>query len=80
VEELRQEISEYSEYNETMQQTMKSLLKTTESLKGVIENALAQPPPKSSQEFRRTNTGESQLMSPGSSHDGPTQDCEGETV
>ncbi|KAK0124701.1 hypothetical protein ONS95_009644 [Cadophora gregata] len=84
VEELRQEISEYSEYTENMQQTMRSLLQTTESLKGVIENALAQQPPNKSSQSRPN--GESQLMSPISSNDGPqqdtqdTQDCDGDDV
>ncbi|PVH76905.1 hypothetical protein DL98DRAFT_657097 [Cadophora sp. DSE1049] len=84
VEELRQEISEYSEYTENMQQTMRSLLQTTESLKGVIENALAQQPPCKSLQTRPN--GESQLMSPISSNEGPsqdsqdTQDCDGDVV
>lgn len=83
VEELRQEISEYSEYTENMQQTMRSLLQTTETLKGVIENALTQQPPSKSQ--GRPN-GESQLLSPISSNEGPvqdtqdTQDYDGDTV
>ncbi|KAF8849820.1 hypothetical protein BDZ45DRAFT_697259 [Acephala macrosclerotiorum] len=69
VEELRQEIAEYSEYNQSMQETMHSLLKTTEALRGVIENALARPPP-GSQEARKNN-GEGQLLSPQSSNEGP---------
>lgn len=68
VEELRQEIAEYSEYNKSMQETMHSLLKTTESLKGVIENALARPPPGSSQEMKQNN-GEGQLLTPQSSNE-----------
>lgn len=67
VEELRQEIAEYSEYTQTMQETMRSLLKTTESLKGVIENALSLAPPKGSQDSRAASTGEGQLLSPESS-------------
>ncbi|KAH9212872.1 hypothetical protein DL95DRAFT_524809 [Leptodontidium sp. 2 PMI_412] len=82
VEELRQEISEYSEYTENMQQTMKSLLQTTESLKGAIESALAQKPPRKSSQSRAT--GESQLMSPSSSNEEgqaqDTQDCDGDIV
>lgn len=84
VEELRQEISEYSEYTENMQQTMRSLLQTTESLKGVIENALAQTPPSKSSPGRPNY--ESQLLSPISSNEGTvqdtqdTQDCDGETA
>ncbi|CZR51305.1 uncharacterized protein PAC_01180 [Phialocephala subalpina] len=65
VEELRQEIAEYSEYNQSMQETMHSLLKTTESLRGVIENALARPLP-GGQDAKRNN-GEGQLLSPQSS-------------
>ncbi|KAH7363781.1 hypothetical protein BKA65DRAFT_121909 [Rhexocercosporidium sp. MPI-PUGE-AT-0058] len=79
VEELRQEISEYSEYTGNMQQTMQSLLQTTESLKSAIECALAQQPPKK----QSRATGEIQLMSPSSSNDGPpqdTQDCDGDLV
>jgi hypothetical protein len=68
VEELRQEISECSEYNQGMHQTMQALLKTTESLKGAIESALAQKPPRSSQDYRHVNNGEMQLMSPRSSN------------
>jgi len=66
-----------------MQQTMRSLLQTTETLKGVIENALTQQPPSKSQ--GRPN-GESQLLSPISSNEGPvqdtqdTQDYDGDTV
>ncbi|KAE8444179.1 hypothetical protein EG329_000776 [Mollisiaceae sp. DMI_Dod_QoI] len=76
VEELRQEIAEYSEYNQTMQDTMHSLLKTTESLKGVIEHALALPSPKSSQDMKRTNNGEGQLLSPQSSIEGSGLDLD----
>lgn len=82
VEELRQEITEHAEYNESMHETMKSLLQTTESLKGAIESALAaHPPKKSSPEFLRTDTGEAQLMSPSScTNEGSNQDCDGESV
>jgi hypothetical protein len=66
VEELRQEIAEHTEYNQTMQETLRSLLKTTESLKGVIENALALPVPKGE---KKANSGEGQLLSPESSAD-----------
>ena len=79
VEELRQEISEYSEYTDDMQQTMQSLLQTTESLKGAIESALARQPPKKQNEM----AGETQLMSPSSVNDGQpqdTQDCDGDVV
>ncbi|KAH7418609.1 hypothetical protein BKA64DRAFT_635728 [Cadophora sp. MPI-SDFR-AT-0126] len=84
VEELRQEVSEYSEYTDDMQQTLRSLLQTTESLKGVIEKALAQQPPTKSSQSRPN--GESQLLSPISSNEGPSQDaqdmqdCDGEAV
>lgn len=81
VEELRQEISEYSEYTDNLQQTMKGLLQTTESLKGVIESALAQQPPRKSSQSRAS--GETQLMSPSSSNEGPPQDtldCDGGAV
>lgn len=66
VEELRQEIAEHTEYNQTMQETMRALLKTTESLKNVIENALALPIPTGE---KNTNPGEGQLLSPESSID-----------
>lgn len=81
VEELRQEISEYSEYTDNLQQTMKGLLQTTESLKGVIESALAQQPPRKSSQSRAS--GETQLMSPSSSNEEPPQDtldCDGGAV
>ncbi|KUJ22895.1 uncharacterized protein LY89DRAFT_680975 [Mollisia scopiformis] len=77
VEELRQEIAEYSEYNKTMKETMRSLLKTTESLKGVIEHALALPEPKTSQDDGKQSTSEGQLLSPPeSSAEGTTFDLD----
>ncbi|KAH9218692.1 hypothetical protein DL95DRAFT_488956 [Leptodontidium sp. 2 PMI_412] len=81
IQELRQEISEYSEYTENMQQMIKSLLQTTESLKGAIESALAQPPPRKSLWGGPVRV--SQLMSHSSSNEGlpqDTQDCDGEVV
>lgn len=66
VEELRQEIAEHAEYNHSMQDTMRSLLKTTASLKSVIENVLALPSPK---EARKGSCSERQLLTPESSVD-----------
>lgn len=67
VEELRQEIAEHTEYNHTMQETLQSLLKTTETLKGAIENALALAAPKG--EGEKKGNGEGQLLTPESSED-----------
>ncbi|KAL2072880.1 hypothetical protein VTL71DRAFT_12223 [Oculimacula yallundae] len=74
VEELRQEISEYSEYTENMQQTMESLLHTTESLKDAIKTALAQQPPRNSS--NNGADGEAQLLSPISTDESTLQDVQ----
>ena len=83
VEELRQEISDYAEHTERMQQTMESLLQQTETLKAAIETALAlKPPGKDLGSAQQTTQRGPQLMSPTSSNEGPSQDldCGGETV
>lgn len=61
VEELRQEIAEHAEYNQSMQGTMRSLLQTTESLKSAIEHALTLPLPK---ESRKGSGSDGQLLTP----------------
>jgi hypothetical protein len=45
IEDLRQELSEYSEYSQAMYQTLQSLRETTKALVSTIDNALIRPPP-----------------------------------
>lgn len=78
VEEFRQEMSEYSEYSQSIHQTMQCLLEITESLKEVIVNALASSPPQKSPEIQKTMSADEQLMSPRSSNSGPTMEYDGE--
>lgn len=73
VEELRKEIAEHCEYNQMMQEAMRSLLKTTEALKGAIEGALALPTPKDSQDGSK---GEGQILTPESSAEGVVFDLD----
>jgi hypothetical protein len=46
IEDLRQEVTEYSEYSQDMYQTLQSLRETTRALVSTIDHALSMQPPK----------------------------------
>jgi len=56
IEDLRQEVTEYSEYSQDMYQTLQSLRETTRALVSTIDHALSKQPPKGYRYLERQRT------------------------
>jgi bZIP transcription factor len=56
IEDLRQEVTEYSEYSQDMYQTLQSLRETTRALVSTIDHALSMQPPRGYRYMERQRT------------------------